>query len=136
MEKLNRTMNSIDCLARGAALQAAMLSPNIKSSVYSIEGNPNGGFPLDQFLPTNLTYNGKVVPLFNPGSPPVEGITFKHTGKVWQQILRIPDGTLPMSVSTSFAVNSGEISSPFNLPTKSDGRIAQYKITELKPSNK
>jgi len=116
-----------------------MLSPNIKSSVYTVEGNPQGGFPSDQFLPINLTYKAKdsepvLIPLFNPGSPAAEGISFKHTGKVWQMTCKIPDCNLPIDVSVEFATNSGENKSVFNLPKCAQSKIVSYKINTLSPS--
>lgn len=37
VESVSRTLNSLECVARGASLQAAMLSPNFKVSDYEVQ---------------------------------------------------------------------------------------------------
>ena len=36
VEVVSRTLNSVDCVARGCSLQAAMLSPNFKVADYEV----------------------------------------------------------------------------------------------------
>jgi len=43
-----RTMNSVDCLATGAAIQAAFHHPAINTTNYILENNALGCFPWDQ----------------------------------------------------------------------------------------
>lgn len=73
-----RTLNSQDCIARGCALQAAMISPNFQVADFQIE-------EFNQ-LPVNITYrfknNDKIVTkeIFKTGSnfPCTKSVTFDN----------------------------------------------------------
>ena len=76
--ELNRTLNSLECIGRGASLQAAMLSPLFSVSSFSVEEYNS--------LPVSITYqfggDGKVVTkeIFPRGSsfPSTKTITFDN----------------------------------------------------------
>lgn len=73
-----RTLNSQDCIARGCALQAAMLSPNFQVADFTIE-------EFNQ-EPVAITYRFKnqekvsTKPIFKVGSnfPSTKSITFEN----------------------------------------------------------
>jgi heat shock protein 4 len=81
VEQVSRTLNSLECVARGASLQAAMLSPLFKVADYEVQEYNS--------LPVSITYNfasseaeGKTVTkeLFPVGSsfPSTKTITFDN----------------------------------------------------------
>jgi heat shock protein 4 len=53
-DQVSRTLNSLECVARGCSLQAAMLSPQYKVSDYEVQEYNN--------LPVSITYQ------FNPST--------------------------------------------------------------------
>ena len=81
-EQVSRTLNSLECVARGCSLQAAMLSPMFKVSDYEVQEY--------NLYPISITYQfapaegeqAKVVTkeLFHLGSsyPSTKTITFDH----------------------------------------------------------
>jgi heat shock protein 4 len=48
LDQVSRTLNSLECVARGCSLQAAMLSPSFKVSDYEVQEYNS--------LPVSITY--------------------------------------------------------------------------------
>lgn len=106
----SRTLNSTDCIARGCALQAAMLSPNFQVS----------NFEIDEFnaQPISISYQFKgsdkfvTKELFKPGSsfPSTKSVTFENKLGGAQLLVHYSNGAELMN----------------GLPTN----IAQYQIPE------
>jgi len=112
----SRTLNSTDCIARGCALQAAMLSPNFQVAQFQIEEYNN--FPVSiiyKFKGTDKLSNKE---LFKVGSsfPSTKSITFDNKM-----------GNLDLLIQYSEGANVMQ-----GIPAQ----IAQYDIGEVKPDEK
>ncbi len=112
----SRTLNSTDCIARGCALQAAMLSPNFQVAQFQIEEYNN--------FPVSIIYK------------------FKGTDKLSNKELFKVGSSLPSTKSITFDNKLGNLDLLIQYSEGADvmkgmpAQIAQYDISEAKPDEK
>lgn len=112
IEQVSRTQNSQECVARGASLQAAMISPNYKVADFQIEDY--NSFPTQVAWTTpDGNYKSKI--LFDLGCnfPSVKSLTFDKRKE-------------PMDVAISYQDGADIVK---GIPTL----LGRYKINALKP---
>lgn len=92
-QELNRTLNSLECIGRGASLQAAMLSPLFSVSSFQVEEYNN--------LPVSITYSFEkdkfiTKEIFPIGSsfPSTKTITFDNKVGNMQLLVHYSKGTV------------------------------------------
>ena len=116
VDQVQRTLNSLECVARGASLQAAMLSPLFKVADYEVQ--EYNLFPISisySFLGGEAEQKLISKELFPVGSsyPSTKTITFDNKKGGMDLLIHYSPGVVPLA----------------GVPTQ----IAQYKIKEGKP---
>ena len=135
----SRTMNSADCIARGCALQCAMLNPQFKLKEYTAtDFNP---FPIDVAynIPKSVP-SKKVMTLFKRGDhfPIVKSLTFENRVEPLMLHLKYNDpSSLPLAGPESlgsYRTNPGAIKGKFILGVKivlDSNMIGAVKVAEV-----
>ena len=112
--ELSRTLNALECLARGASLQAAILSPNFNVAAFQVEDY--------NALPISITYGfadkpeaSKPMEMFPVGSnfPVTKCLTFKNKLGGMNLLLHYSEGAnlmagLPHQLA-SYKISEGKV---------------------------
>jgi heat shock protein 4 len=120
LETVNRTLNSLECVARGASLQAAMLSPHFKVSDYEVQEFNTTPVSITYSFPQVGEENPKqiVKELFPIGSsyPSTKTITFDNKTGGMNLMIHYTQGFtllpgLPTQIS-QYTIKEGKVKHP------------------------